>query len=83
MEIDKYFRTTNLNLAIFLYVKSCQISGIDPVGNKQKEFAFVDSPELQNLVEIYKFGDKDSKLLSVQVHQYENGRNTLLDLLNN
>ena len=82
MKIEKNFRTTNLNLAIFLFVKSCQISGINPIGDKQKEFAFVDTPELGEFVDLYKFGLKDDKLLMVPVHQYEHARNTLLDMLN-
>ena len=79
---ENHFKTVNLNLAIFLYVKSCQIEGVYSVGDKQKEFAFIDTPELQKLTEVYRFGDKDNKLLMVQIHHYEQARNTLLDILN-
>ncbi len=81
-DIEPHFRTVNLNLAIFLYVKSCQIEGVYSVGDKQKEFSFVDTPKLQKLTEVYRFGDKDDKLLMVQIHEYEQARNTLLDILN-
>ena len=76
------FRTVNLNLAIFLYVKSCQIAGINSAGGKQKEFSFIDTPKLQELTEVYKFGDRDNKLIMVQVHKYEQARRELLDRLN-
>ena len=81
---DRYFRTTSLPLAIFLYSKSQQIAGIDCISNSnKKEFAFVRTTgHLDELVELYKFGDKNDPELLVPVHVYEHARNELLDRLN-
>jgi hypothetical protein len=80
---ERYYRTTSLSLAIYLYVKSQKIAGINySPDSKKKEFAFVQSPLLQELVNKYKFGDPDDEDLLVPVRLYEHGRNELLDRLN-
>jgi hypothetical protein len=79
----RYYRTTSLPLAIYLYAKNQPIAGINylPDANK-KEFAFTQSPVLQELIEKYKFGDRNDEDLLVPVHLYEHARNELLDRLN-
>ena len=80
---DRYHRTTSLALAIYLYAKNQQIAGINVVSDSgKKEFAFVLSPYLEKLVELYKFGDRADPDLLVPVHLYERARNELLDRLN-
>lgn len=80
---DRYVRTTSLSLAVFLFSKEQKISGINPLESEQKEFVFVnDSPELEELVELYKFGSRDDDRLLVEVHRYEQARRELLDRLN-
>lgn len=80
---DRYFRTASLGLSIYLYAKSQQIAGINSVSDSgKKEFAFVASPFLLELVELYKFGDRTDPDLLVPVHLYERARNELLDRLN-
>ena len=80
---DRYFRTTSLALAIYLYVKSQQITGINHVSDSgKKEFAFLASPRLEELVDLYKFGDRSDPDLLVPVHLHERARNELLDRLN-
>ncbi len=80
---ERYFRTSSLPLSIFLYSKGQQIAGIDFVSNSsKKEFAFVFSPCLEELVEKYKFGERIDPDLLVQVHLYERARDELLDRLN-
>ena len=80
---DRYFRTTSLPLAIFLYTKSQQIAGVELASNStKKEFAFVLIPYLEELVDKYKFGDRNDPDLLVPVHLYERARNELLDRLN-
>ena len=79
----RYFRTTSLSLSIFLFAKDQQIAGIDYVsGSIKKEFAFVSSPYLEELVEKYKFAKHDDEDLLVSVRVYEQARNSLLDRLN-
>ncbi len=82
MKKDKYFRTTNLSLAIFLFANDQQIGGINPINAEQKEFAFIKTDYLEELVFIYKFGEKDDDRLLVNVHKYEQARRELLDRLN-
>lgn len=82
MKKDKYFRTTNLNLAIFLFINNQQISGVNPVSEGQKEFAFIKSDYLEELAWLYKFGDRDDERLLVYVHRYEQARRELLEKLN-
>ncbi|MGC9602248.1 MAG: DUF5659 domain-containing protein [Minisyncoccia bacterium] len=79
---DRYYRITNLPQAIYLFAKGEQIAGINPTDSGKKEFAFVRTAELDDLVDIYKFGRPDNENLLVQVHVYETARNQLLDLLN-
>lgn len=75
-------RLTNLNLATFLYANDQQIAGIDPVSEEQKEFSFIKTDALEELVWLYKFGEKDDDRLLVDVHRYEQARRELLDRLN-
>ncbi|MGD0328494.1 MAG: hypothetical protein ABSB00_02140 [Minisyncoccia bacterium] len=80
---ERYLRTTSLKLAIFLFAKNQQIAGINVVSDSgKKEFAFVLSPYLEELVEKYKFGERNDTELLVPVHLYERARNELLDRLN-
>ena len=82
MKKDRYFRTTNLNLGVFLYAQNQPIAGVNPVAGDQKEFAFLDVPRVKELVDLYKFGDRNDVRLSVEVHRYEQARRDLLDRLN-
>ena len=81
--VDRYYRTASLPLAIYLYAKDQQIAGIDVVSDSgKKEFAFVLTPYLEEIVELYKFGERTDPDLLVSVHLYERARNELLDRLN-
>jgi hypothetical protein len=80
---DRYFRTTSLPLAIYLYSKNQQIAGINNTPHStRKEFAFALSPYLEELVDLYKFGERTDPGLTVPVHLYERARDELLDRLN-
>lgn len=81
-DTDKYFRTTNLNIAVFLFASEYQIAGINTVNGSQKEFCFIKTASLDEMIDIYKFGAKDDDRLLVGVHQYEQARRELLDRLN-
>jgi hypothetical protein len=82
MKKDRYIRITNLNLATFLYTNNHLISGVHPLNGDQKEFAFLKTDPLEELIWLYKFGDKDDDRLLVNVHLYERARRELLDRLN-
>ena len=82
MKKDKYEKTTNLNLATFLYANSQQIAGINELSNGQKEFAFVITDRLEELINTYKFPELEDEDLLIDVHKYEYARRYLLDRIN-
>ncbi len=79
MKEDKYERITNLNLATFLYSLDCPIAGINQINGSQKEFAFVKSDRLSELIWAYKFAENSCEELQVDVRKYEYSRRYLLD----
>lgn len=79
----RYFYISSFPLVQFLYSKEQQIAGIRPTKEKdKKEFVFVKTPRLEELIDLYKFGDRNHPNLQVPVHKYEQARRELLDLLN-
>ena len=83
MKKDRYFRSASFPLVTFLFTKGEQIAGVNPTDNpRKKEFAFVITPRLEELVDLYKFGDRKDPDLLVNVRLYEQARNDLLDRLN-
>ena len=79
----RYFRSSSFPIVVFLFCKGEQVAGVNPTDNPtKKEFAFVLTPRLSELVELYKFGDRTAPELLVNVHLYEQGRRQLLDRLN-
>lgn len=83
MKKDRYIRTTNLNLATFLYSNNQQIVGIHPINKEQKEFVFIKTDFLEELIWLYKFGPKDDERLLVNIHLYERAKRELMDRLLN
>lgn len=82
-DTERYYRTTSLPLAIYLYTKDQQVAGVDCISDtRKKEFAFVLTPRLEELAQKYKFGERNDQDLLVSVHLYELARNELLDRLN-
>lgn len=82
MKKDKNFRSTNLNLVTFLFVNNQQINGINPINEEKKEFSLARTDQLEELVWLYKFGDRDDERLLVPVYRYEQARRELLEKLN-
>lgn len=80
---NRYFRSSSFPLVVFLFCKNEQVAGINPTDNPtKKEFAFLLTPRLEELVDLYKFGDRNDPELLVPVHFYEQARRELLDKLN-
>ncbi len=82
MKIEKCYRTQKFNLSVYLYSKNQTIVGVNSITPKTKEFAFLNTEELDELIDIYRFGNKEDQRLLVPVHKYEQARNELLDMLN-
>jgi hypothetical protein len=82
-DIDRYFKTSSFPLVNFLFAKGIQIEGIESVDRLgKKSFTFMRSERLEELINLYKFGDKSDADLLVQVHVYEQTRRELLERLN-
>jgi hypothetical protein len=81
MKNDRYYKTTNLNLATFLYVNDQMISGITSLDEKRKEFVFLRSDFLEELAWLWKFGQRNDKRLLVFVPKYEQARTDLINRL--
>jgi len=80
---ERYYRDSSFPIALFLYAKGEMIAGVNPADRPGvKEFAFPRTPRLEELLQKYKFGDRNDPSLLVQVHTYEQARRELLDLLN-
>lgn len=83
MNQNRYYKSSSFPLVVFLFCKSEQVAGINPTDNpSKKEFSFVLTPRLEELVDLYKFGDRNDPELLVPVHFYEQARRELLDKLN-
>jgi hypothetical protein len=83
MRKEKQFKTGSFPLSTFLYSKNQQFTAIESTDDPgRKEFAFVKTDKLDELVELYKFGDRGDPELLVEVHLYEQSRRDLLDRLN-
>ncbi len=81
-DTNRYFRNSSFPLAVFLFVKGEQVAGINPTENpNKKEFAFVKTDRLDELVEIYKFGKDDDIELLVPIRLVEQARRQLMDRL--
>ena len=81
-DADKYENMTNLNQAVFLYAKDQPIVGINPLDGEQKEFAFLKTDMIEELIWLYRYGERDDERLLIEVHKYEQARRELLDRLN-
>jgi hypothetical protein len=82
-QIEKYFRSASFPLAVFLYAKQQQVASIDSTDDPgRKAFVFLKTDRLNELVALYKFGDRGDPDLLVEVHAYEQARRELLDRLN-
>lgn len=80
---DRYYRTTNLALAIFLFAHHQQVAGINETGDSsEKQFAFIRATQLDELIQSYRFGPNSDPNLMVNVRLYEEARRFLLDRLN-
>ena len=80
---NRYYKSHSFPLVAFLFTKGQQVAGISPIEDtNKKEFSFIKTPYLEELVYLFKFGDKNNPELLVPVHKYEQARRELLDRLN-
>jgi hypothetical protein len=79
---DRYYKTSSFNLAVFLYTNDQQISGVNPTNDGgRRDFVFTRTNYLDELIDLYKFGNKKDDRLLVNIHKLEWARQELLSLL--
>lgn len=74
-----HFRSSSLPLATFLFAKEQEIDEIQTTDGFRKEFLFVRTPLLAELVDAYKFGKRDTEDVMVDARLLERARQDLLD----
>jgi hypothetical protein len=83
MKKHKQYKTGSFPIATYLCAKQEQIASIDLSDDPgRKDFVFLQTDRLDELVGKYKFGDRDDPDLLIEVHAYEQARRDLLDRLN-
>lgn len=81
MKENKYYRTSDLALATFLFAKVQNIPEVQWLDGEKKEFAFDKTDQLEELVRVYTFGSTSDKRLLVNVKFFIQAREQLLDKL--
>ena len=76
---ERYFRSSSLPLATFLFAKEQKVAGIHPLEGKKREFVFVKTSRLEELVDKYKFGERNEEDAMVDARLLERARQELLD----
>lgn len=57
--MDKYFRTNNFYLAVFLFAKGLELANIDRTDTKRCNFIFIDTAERETLLGAFNFGKEN------------------------
>jgi hypothetical protein len=68
----RYYRTTNLYLAAYLYAHNLPLVNIDKANPKECVFVFKDSPEREDLASMFTFGKEapvDARLYSDAIRE--------------
>ena len=79
MKQDKYYRTSDLNLATFLFTKVQNVPEVEWLDGEKKEFAFDKTDYLEDLIHTYLFGNSSNEELLVNVKFFIQAREQLLD----
>ena len=79
MKHHRYFSTRSRPLVEFLYAKGHPIVGINTVG-ADTEYVLPKTPNLEALVDMYRFGAGDTPELYVQVRDFQQAQRELAHL---
>lgn len=80
--INKYFMTSNFNLASFLIAKDYELINIERLANqKRANFVFVDKPEIDGLVHEFDFAPKNKEVVMVDARKLIHATKTLKEKL--
>jgi len=68
--INKYFRTTNFNLASFLFAKGQELVNIDRLENqKRATFVFIENLQIEELVHEFDFAQENNEVVMVDARK--------------
>ncbi len=81
-DTNRYFKTSNYNLATFLFAKGIELANIDKLTNsKRADFVFVDSPYLEELVHEFDFAQENKEVVMVDARKIIYASKTLKEKL--
>lgn len=67
---ERYFRTTNFNIASFLFTKGIDLANIDRLDNqKRATFVFVDNPQIEELVHDFDYAKENEEVVMVDARK--------------
>ena len=67
---NRYFRTTNYNLASFLFAKGIELANIDRLDNqKRATFVFVENPQIEELVHAFDYAKENEEIVMVDARK--------------
>jgi hypothetical protein len=79
---NRYFKTSNFNLATFLFAKGFELANIDRLTNqKRASFVFVDKPEIEELVHEFNFAQENKEVVMVDARKLIYATKTLKEKL--
>jgi len=68
--LDRYFRTSNFNLASFLFAKGQELVNIDRLENqKRATFVFIESPQLEELIHEFDYAKENDEIVMVDARK--------------
>ena len=69
-DVDKYFRTTNFNLASFLFAKGQELANIDKLENqKRATFVFIENPQIEELTHEFDYAKENEEIVMVDARK--------------
>jgi len=67
---NKYFRTTNFNLAIFLFTKGLELVNIDRLEDqKRATFVFIENSQTEELIHEFDFAQENNEVVMVDARK--------------
>lgn len=79
---ESHFNTSSFYLSCFLFAHGLELVDISPTQNpRKKEFVFLDSPEREQLVQLFNFAPEDDQGVLVDARKFVTAIKTLKDRL--
>ena len=70
INIERYFRTTNFNLATFLFAKGIALANIDRLDNQKRQtFVFIESPQTEELIHEFDYAKENDEIVMVDARK--------------